>query len=211
EKARSLDSAITTGLLNSADKTVHLSQRLLLARLEELHQTLEPCFVLANGAKCLAHFRGYLLQNNLRCLPGRPQLERVCTRVRHDQINMLLQWNNLALFFEAGRSGRGRPRQESLTRRNGKNRWCGSEFLKGGILKMTSNHRNLGGIAQVGLLQHGNDFFQPTVLHKTKTIFFSQRFCTKARRSQADCVQGLTTENTKNTRSARGTNSSVMR
>src|SRR5439155_1280973 len=39
------------------------------------------------------------------------QFERVCTRVRHDQINVLLQWNNLALFFEAARSGRPRPRE----------------------------------------------------------------------------------------------------
>src|SRR2546430_7815131 len=89
EKARSLDSAITTGLLDPSDKTAHLPQRLLLARLEEVHQTLAPIFVLANGAKCLAHIRGYLLQNNLRCLPGRAQLESVSARIRRSNQSAL--------------------------------------------------------------------------------------------------------------------------
>jgi len=35
---------------------------------------------------------------------------------------------------------------------------------------MTSNHRNLGGIAQVGLLQNENDIFQPTLLHKSEKV-----------------------------------------
>src|SRR5439155_24361169 len=89
EKSSSLGSAIAAGLVDPPHETVHLPQRLLLARLEKLHQAIEPLFVLSNGAKCLAHFRRDLLQNNLRRLPGRSQFERVRTRIRHDQIDVL--------------------------------------------------------------------------------------------------------------------------
>src|SRR5205823_6603931 len=87
-----------------------------------------------------------------------------------DQIDVLLQRNNLALFFEAGGSGRARSREQSLTRGNSKNGGNGSEFLKSGILKMTADDSNLFGIAQVGLLQNENDVFQPTFLHKSEKV-----------------------------------------
>src|SRR5207248_3363380 len=139
QKSGSLDSAVTAGLVGSPDKTVHLPQRLLLARLQEVHQAIEPFFVVANGAKRLAHFRGDLLQNNLCRLPGRSQFERMSTRIRHDQIDVFLQWNNLAFLFEASCSGRPRAREYRLTRGNSMNVGCGSEFLKGVILMMMAN------------------------------------------------------------------------
>src|SRR5438552_1440449 len=53
---------------------------------------------------------------------------------------------------------------------NSKDRWRGSEFLKSRILKMTADDGNLGGIAQVGLLQNEDDVFQPPFLHKSEKV-----------------------------------------
>ena len=49
----------------------------------------------------LAAFGCDLAQNNLRGLPGRARLERMRTRISHDQIDVLLQRNNFALFLKA--------------------------------------------------------------------------------------------------------------
>ena len=42
------------------------------------------------------------------------------TRFRHDQIDVLLQRNNFALFLEAGSVWRARAREQRLTRGNSK-------------------------------------------------------------------------------------------
>jgi len=65
-------------------------------------KTLDAFFVLIDNAKSFAHLGRDLAQNNLRGLPGRAQLERMRTRFRHDQIDVLLQRNNFALFLKAG-------------------------------------------------------------------------------------------------------------
>ena len=66
-----------------------------------MDQTLEAFFVLIDNAKRFAPFGCDLAQNNLRGLPGRARLERMRTRISHDQIDVLLQRNNFALFLKA--------------------------------------------------------------------------------------------------------------
>src|SRR6476469_5728410 len=99
-----------------------------------MDQTLEAFFVLIDNAKSFTHFGRTLVQKNLRGLPGRAQLERMRTRVRHDQIDVLLQRNNLTLFLKAGRVRRSGAREERLTRGNRKGRWDGPELFQCGFL-----------------------------------------------------------------------------
>ena len=111
EETHSLGRAIATSLVDAAHKTVDLPQRLLFPCLQRMDQTLDAFFVLIDNAKSFAHFCCDLVQNNLRGLPGRTQLERMRTRVCHDQIDVLLQRSNFTLFLKAGSVRRTRARE----------------------------------------------------------------------------------------------------
>src|ERR1700745_3689664 len=99
-----------------------------------MDQTLNAFFILTDNAKSFAHLGRDLAQKNLRGLPGRAQLERMRTRFRHDQIDVLLQRNNFAPFLEAGSVWRTGAREQRLTRGNRKDRWYGPELLQRGVL-----------------------------------------------------------------------------
>ena len=94
-----------------------------------MDQTLDAFLILTDNSKSFAHLGRDLAQNNLRGLPGRAQLERMRTRFPHDQIDVLLQRNNFALFLEAGSVLRARAREQRLTGGNREDRWDDAELL----------------------------------------------------------------------------------
>jgi len=112
EKARSLDSAIATGLLDPPDKTVHLPQRLLLARLEEVHKNART--VLRPGEWCeMPRALPRLPLAEQPALFARPTANLSACALASDMIKSICSCNGTiwTLFFEAGRSGRARPRE----------------------------------------------------------------------------------------------------
>ncbi len=77
EKFRSVLRTIAAGLLDAAQETRHLPQRLFLARLQESRDAGEMLFVAQDNIETAAHFVCHFIEQQAGGFPGRLQLQDV--------------------------------------------------------------------------------------------------------------------------------------
>src|SRR5437667_10575284 len=108
---------------------MHLAKRLVLARLQETRDAIEPFFIALDRAECLADLRCDLTQHDLPGLPRRFQLQHPCARIRDDAINLFLERSKLTFLPEPFAVSVLRPCQQSLASGNSENSGSESEAL----------------------------------------------------------------------------------
>src|SRR5207248_213664 len=104
---------------------MHLPKRLILARLQEARNTIEPFFIAFYHAEFLSHFGCDVSQDDLPRLPRRFQLQHARARIRDNPIDLFLERSELTLLPEPFTISVFRPRQQSLA--SGNSEYSGSE------------------------------------------------------------------------------------